>query len=56
MKNLHKYPYVVVPFVGCFKGQAGEQNVSLPVVKKTNNGLELLKWIDSTSVLMCKEA
>ena len=56
MNTLHKYPNVVVPFVGRFKGQASEQNMSLPVVKKTNNGLELLKWIDSTTVLMWKDA
>ena len=47
--------YVVVPLMGRFKGETGERNMIIVLANKSQNGLEIRKWIDYLSALLMAE-
>lgn len=44
--------HVVIPLMGRFKGEAGDQNSLLVVARKSKSGLDISRWIDQLSALL----
>ena len=54
-RNHLKLPHVVVPLMGRFKGENGERNLMLCLVRVTKNGIQIRRWVERLGNLLTVE-
>ena len=54
-RNLTGNGHVVIPLMGCFKGETGERNLIIVLANRSSGGLEIRRWVDLLSALLLVE-
>ena len=54
-KDHPNHPNMVIPLMGWFKNEVGEQNLLLTLASETQSGITIQKWVEQLIILLIRE-